>query len=317
MDSWLSMAGANDKQPSDIQLYSKFEGVGDWGIRIKDCHPVGALMARGGALDSPAAVYAVEKYFSWLQEYAPSDIYGQPFLNLVNYLADGSVAQQAFWYTRFISLIRFSPNLLDKNGNPVWRVAPSPRGKYWQPGMKAGYQDVGGWTILRSTPKKRAEAAWLYAQFVVSKSVSMQKFLAGSTPIRLSDLESDFLKAHAEQWGGLLEFYLSNARNHWTPIGFSVPDYAELSSAWWQYMGPILNGEKNVVESMNALAEEMDRRLERLSQENELGCAPVLNPRRPTAKWLIEQGAPWSEIMTKPIPVTLPYNEAIKLWRRY
>ena len=51
-------------------------------------------------------------------------------------------------------------------------MAPSPHGAYWKDGMKIGYQDVGSWTLLKSTPTDRAKAAWLYAQFVVSKTVT-------------------------------------------------------------------------------------------------------------------------------------------------
>ena len=41
-----------------------------------------------------------------------------------------------------------------------WRRRP--HGPYWKEGQKVGYQDVGSWTILKSTPVDRAKAAWLY-----------------------------------------------------------------------------------------------------------------------------------------------------------
>jgi glycerol transport system substrate-binding protein len=41
--------------------------------------------------------------------------------------------------------------------------------------MKVGYQDVGSWTLMKSTPVDRAQAAWLYAQFVTSKTVDVKK----------------------------------------------------------------------------------------------------------------------------------------------
>jgi glycerol transport system substrate-binding protein len=53
-------------------------------------------------------------------------------------------------------------------------MAPSPHGAYWQEGTKVGYQDVGSWTLLKSTPVDRAQAAWLYAQFVTSKTVDLK-----------------------------------------------------------------------------------------------------------------------------------------------
>jgi len=37
-------------------------------------------------------------------------------------------------------------------------------------GHEARYQDAGSWTLFKSTPLDRRKAAWLYAQFVVSKT---------------------------------------------------------------------------------------------------------------------------------------------------
>jgi len=36
--------------------------------------------------------------------------------------------------------------------------------------MKLGYQDAGSWTLMKSTPVDRRKAAWLFAQFTVSKT---------------------------------------------------------------------------------------------------------------------------------------------------
>ena len=38
------------------------------------------------------------------------------------------------------------------DGTPKWRMAPSPHGPYWNLEMQRGYQDVGAWTIIKSTP---------------------------------------------------------------------------------------------------------------------------------------------------------------------
>ncbi|MDZ7906887.1 MAG: hypothetical protein U5N10_00690 [Gemmobacter sp.] len=64
-DAWLGMAGVGDTGlPNGLP-------VDDWGIRVEGCRPVGASMARGGALDSPAAVYALQHYIDCPQRYAP------------------------------------------------------------------------------------------------------------------------------------------------------------------------------------------------------------------------------------------------------
>ena len=62
-DAWLSMAGAGDKGiPNGLP-------VDEWGIRVEGCRPVGSSVSRGGATNSPAAVYALQKYIDWLKSY--------------------------------------------------------------------------------------------------------------------------------------------------------------------------------------------------------------------------------------------------------
>ena len=62
--------------------------------------------------------------------------------------AQGNIAQQIFWYTAFTADM-VAPDLpvMNEDGTPKWRMAPSPHGAYWQEGMKVGYQDVGSATI--------------------------------------------------------------------------------------------------------------------------------------------------------------------------
>src|SRR5258708_15570022 len=54
--------------------------------------------------------------------------------------------------------------------------------------MKFGYQDAGPTTPLKSPPADRRKAAWLYLQFIVSKTVSLKKSDVGLTFIRESDI---------------------------------------------------------------------------------------------------------------------------------
>ena len=67
-------------------------------------------------------------------------------------------------------------------------MGPSPKGPYWEQGMKLGYQDVGSWTLFKSTDVERRKAAWLYAQFAVSKTVSLKKADVGITFVRKSTI---------------------------------------------------------------------------------------------------------------------------------
>ncbi|MGF1755393.1 ABC transporter substrate-binding protein [Vibrio makurazakiensis] len=308
-DSWLSLAGVND-----IGLPSGLP-VGDWGIRAENCAPVGASVARGGALNSPAAVYALEKYKYWLNTYAPPESKSLTFRTAAEWLAQGKVAQQIFWYSAFVpTLIAPDSKVVDDNGLPLWRLAPSPRGKYWQLGMKSGYQDVGSWTFLHSTPEKQREAAWLYAQFTVSKTVSFDKFLNGFTPIRYSDIQSSQFSQLAPKLGGLAEFYQSEAKHSWTPSGINIPDYSTMAAMWWQNIGEYLYSDIEAQTTLNKLAFKFDSHLETLRYNPTLKCRPNLNLTESNKRWLKREGSPWAKIEEEPKGITLPLSEVYRVW---
>ena len=72
--------------------------------------------------------------------------------------AQGEIAQQIFWYTAFTAdMVKPGLPVVNEDGTPKWRMAPSPHGAYWKEGMKLGYQDAGSWTLLKSTPVDRAQ----------------------------------------------------------------------------------------------------------------------------------------------------------------
>ncbi|MBW3695435.1 carbohydrate ABC transporter substrate-binding protein [Vibrio sp. T187] len=308
-DSWLSLAGV-----SDIGLPSG-SPVGDWGIRAEDCVPVGTSVSRGGALNSPAAVYALEKYKYWIEEYAPPESKSLTFRTAAEWLAQGKVAQQIFWYSAFVpTMIDPTSKVVNEDGQPLWRLAPSPRGRYWQPGMKSGYQDVGSWTFLKSTPKKQREAAWLYAQFTVSKTVSFDKLLNGFTPIRYSDIQSSNFSRLAPQLGGLVEFYQSDAKHYWTPSGVNIPDYSSMAAMWWQHIGEYLYSDIDAQTTLNKLSFKFDTHLQQLSLDQKLNCRPRLTVTEPQNTWLNRPGSPWPEIKKQPKGKTLPLSEVYEVW---
>ncbi|HBN58913.1 MAG TPA: ABC transporter substrate-binding protein, partial [Halomonas sp.] len=142
----------------------------------------------------------------------------------------------------------------DDEGNPLWRMAPSPTGPYWEEGMKVGYQDVGAWTFFDSTPEDRRTAAWLFAQFTVAKTTSLEKLMAGLTPIRESDIFSEQMTEMAPRLGGLVEFYRSPNESNWTPTGTNVPDYPRMAPLWWQNLAPVMSGEVTPQEGLDKLA---------------------------------------------------------------
>jgi glycerol transport system substrate-binding protein len=310
-DAWLSMAGAGDKGiPNGLP-------VDEWGIRVEDCHPVGSDVRRGGAVNSPAAVYALTKYIEWLDKYAPPAAAGMTFSEAGPVPAQGHIAQQVFWYTAFTAaMAEEGTPVVNEDGTPKWRMAPSPHGAYWQEGMKVGYQDVGAWTLFKHADPMRRKAAWLYAQFTVSKTVSLKKTHVGLTPIRDSDIRHESFTERAPKLGGLVEFYRSPARLQWTPTGTNVPDYPKLAQLWWQNVATAISGERTPQEAMDNLAQEQDRVMQRLERAGVQDiCGPKLNELRDAEYWFNQPGAPKPPLENEdPQGVTVAYDELIQTW---
>jgi glycerol transport system substrate-binding protein len=312
-DAWLSMAGAGDAG------LPNGSPVDEWGIRVEGCRPVGASMARGGATNSPAAVFALDAYIRWLQRFAPPEASGMTFSEAGPVPAQGHIAQQIFWYTTFTAdMIQPGLAVVHDDGTPKWRMAPSPHGPYWSEGMKLGYQDTGAWTLLASTPLERRKAAWLYAQFVTAKTLSLKKTQVGLTPIRESDLDSAAMTDMAPLLGGLVEFYRSPARTAWTPTGTNVPDYPKLAQLWWPNVANAVSGSVTPQEAMDALAAQQERVMERLQRAGVQGdCGPSLNVPESPASWLARPGAPKPKLDNeKPRGETVPYDQLIEAWRQ-
>ncbi|MFC5585054.1 ABC transporter substrate-binding protein [Nitratireductor kimnyeongensis] len=310
-DAWLSMAGAGDVGiPNGIP-------VDEWGIRVEGCHPVGASVSRGGATNGPAAVYSLQKYIDWMADYAPPEAQAMNFYEAGLVPNQGQIAQQIFWYTVFAeSAAQPGVAVADENGLPKWRMAPSPAGAYWEEGMKLGYQDVAAFTIMNSASEKGKAAAWLYSQFVTSKTVSLERTLHGFTPIRESDINSDVMSEWAPKLGGLVEFYRSPARVAWTPTGTNVPDYPKLAQLWWENVAAAVTGEMSSQEAMDRLAGQMDRVLQRLERAGMDRCAPKLNEEKDPEFWFSQPGAPKAKLANeKPQGQTVPYTELLQAWQ--
>ncbi|MFD1540661.1 ABC transporter substrate-binding protein [Nonomuraea guangzhouensis] len=309
-DAWLSMAGNGDPGiPNGLP-------VDEWGIRVENCRPVGSSMTRGGDTNGPASVYALTKYVDWLKKYAPKEAAGMNFSEAGPVPAQGNIAQQVFWYTTFTAdMTKPGLPVVNADGTPKWRIAPSPHGIYWKEGNKLGYQDAGSWTLLKNTPKERRAAAWLYAQFVTSKTVSLKKSITGLTFIRDSDIKSDYFAKNAAKYGGLIEFYNSPARKQWTPTGTNVPDYPKLAQLWWQNVATAVTGETTAQQSMDNLAKQQDDILSRLERRGG-NCAPKLNPEQSAQYWLDQPGAPVPKLADeRGKPATLDYDKLIATWK--
>ncbi|MEM7644120.1 MAG: ABC transporter substrate-binding protein, partial [Pseudomonadota bacterium] len=272
------------------------------------------------ATNGPAAVYAVTKAIEWLEKYSPPTAAGMTFGEAGPIPAQGQIAQQMFWYTAFTADMvgEGASAVLDEDGMPLWRMAPSPHGVYWEEGTKIGYQDAGSWTLMESTPVDRAQAAWLYAQFVTSKTVDLKKSDVGLTFIRESTIDSDHFTERAPRLGGLVEFYRSPARVQWSPTGTNVPDYPRLAQLWWQNIGDAMSGQKTPQEALDALCEQQEQvlaRLERAGVQGDLG--PVLNEEQDPSFWLEQPGAPKAALENEDEePMTVSYDELIQSWQQ-
>lgn len=313
-DAWMSMAGMGDKgEPNGIP-------VDEWGIRVNEkSQPTGSCVARGGATNGPAAVYAVQKYVDWLGKYAPPAAAGMVFSEAGPVPAQGAIAQQMFWYTAFTAdMVKDNIPVMNADGTPKWRMAPSPHGAYWSEGTKVGYQDAGSWTIMKSTPVKRAKAAWLYAQFVTSKTVDLKKSHVGLTFIRESSINHQSFTDRAPKLGGLIEFYRSPARVRWSPTGTNVPDYPKLAQLWWQNIGDASSGAKTAQAALDSLCKAQEKVLKRIQRAGIQGdIGPNLNKEKGADYWLKQPGSPKAKLANeKPQGMTISYEELIKSWNK-
>ena len=320
-DAWLSMAGAGSKGLPNGRP------IDEWGIRMEEgsCNPSGASVERGGATNGPAAVYAIRKWDEWLRNYAPPGAADYDFYQSLPALSQGNVAQQIFWYTAFTASM-VAPksegnNTVDDAGKPLWRMAPSPHGPYWEKGQKLGYQDAGSWTLFESTPVDRRKAAWLYAQFVVSKTVDVKKSHVGLTFIRDTTINHESFTERAPKLGGLVEFYRSPDRVNWSPTGVNVPDYPKLAQLWWQNIGDVNSGTFTPQQAMDRLAGEMDTVMARMQRADEKaktygGCGPRLNEKKDPSAWIGKGGAKAKLANEKPKGETINYDELVKRWTK-
>jgi glycerol transport system substrate-binding protein len=311
-DAWLSIAGVGDKGlPNGLP-------VDEWGIRCENKIPVGASVERGGAANSPAAVYATTKYVEWMKKYAPPYAASMTWSEAGPTPARGNIAQRIFQYITWLSDDAFNSAdsaVTDDFGKPLWRVAPTPHGKYWDEGMKVGYQDAGSWTILKNSVKgKDRDAAWLWAQFCVSKTVSLKKFLVGRTPVRKSTVFSDYLAEEEKKgtYGGIVTFYKSPVEHMWTDSGPNVPHYPLLAEQWWKNVALAVTGEATPQQAMDNLANTMDQLMGKLNLPK---YSPKLNEKKSADYWLNQPGSPKAERPDQK-GKTMAYDELLKMWRK-
>jgi glycerol transport system substrate-binding protein len=163
----------------------------------------------------------------------------------------------------------------------------------------------------------RAKAAWLYAQFVTSKTVDVKKAHTGLTFIRESTVNHDSFTERAPKLGGLVEFYRSPARTQWSPTGTNVPDYPKLAQLWWQNIGDAMSGAKTSQEALDSLCGDMESVMERLERAGIQGdIGPAMNDEEGADYWLSQPGAPKPKLDNEDEePITVSYDELVASWQ--
>ena len=176
-DAWLSMAGT-----ADIGIPNGLP-VDEWGIRVAadKCTPVGASVSRGGATNSPAAVYALTKYVDWMKKYAPKEATGMTFGEAGPVPAQGQIAQQIFWYTAFTAdMTKAGLPVVNADGTPKWRMAP---GRTVRTGNRACRTATRTSARGHSSSPRREQGGGGVAVCAVRdrKTVSLKKSIVGLT----------------------------------------------------------------------------------------------------------------------------------------
>ena len=156
-DAWLSMAGTADmarQRPAHRR----------WGIRVADdkCTPVGASVARGGATNSPAAVYALTKYVDWMKKYAPKGSHGHDLRRSRPVPAKARSPSNLLVHRLHGRHDQARPARGERRRHTQVAHGPWPQRPLLEAGHANGYQDVGSWTFFRTTTPTRRLPPGLY-----------------------------------------------------------------------------------------------------------------------------------------------------------
>ena len=294
--------------------------VDEWGIRVNDkSQPVGSCVAPrrrdqwpGGSLRRLEGHRVVEKIFATRS--GRHDLLGSRPDPRAGQCRPADVLVHRFHrrngQTRPASDERGRHAEMAHGPLPAWRL------------LDQGHEDrLSGCGFVDADeidPGDRAKAAWLYAQFVTSKTVDVKKSDVGLTFIRESTIQSDHFTQRANKLGGLIEFYRSPARVAWSPTGTNVPDYPKLAQLWWQNIGDAMSGAKTPQEALDGLCSDQEKVMERLERAGIQGdIGPKMNEPKDAAEWLAEPGSPKAKLDNeRPAGETVAYDELIKSWQQ-
>ena len=253
------MAGMGDKgEPNGLP-------VDEWGVRVdENSRPVGSCVARGGATNDAAAVYAATKAIDSLKKYTPPEAQGMTFGEAGPVPAQGNIAQQMFWYTAFTAdMVKPGLPVMNEDGTPKWRMAPSPHGAYWSEGTKIGYQDVGSWTLMKTAPRgaRQGSLALCAVRDVEDggrEKVGCRSYLHPRIDDQLRTLHRACSKTRRPD-----RVLLFAGAVAWSPTGTNIPDYPKMAQLWWQ-IGDAMSGAKTPQEALDSLCQQQEQVLQRL-----------------------------------------------------
>jgi glycerol transport system substrate-binding protein len=313
-DAWLSMAGA-----ADIGIPNGMP-IDEWGIRVADdkCTPVGAAVSRGGATNSPAAVYALTKYIDWMKKYAPEGSHGHDLRRV----RPGARARADRPADLLVHGLHRRHDQEGPAGGERRRLAQVAHGAGPERSvLEAGHAERlpgrGSWSFFKGHDANKTAAAWLYAQFITAKSDLAQEVHHRPDPdTRVTSVRRRLDRQAPTSSAGLIEFYRSPARVAWTPTGTNVPDYPKLAQLWWKNVAEAVTGEKTPQKAMDNLADEMDNVMARLERAGMAHCAPKLAAKGDPNKWLSDDHAPWKKLANeKPKGETIDYSKLLTAWK--
>jgi len=247
-ESWFPTHGA---QSVGLEPYGK--PVLPWGINVETW---GASMARGGMLDSPQAVKAIEDFLTLGVKDAPPGVEMMIYVEAAEQVAAGRVAQTVT-YTQFLSTFA-NPEVSKIAGKFKCDLPPVDR-EYWKPGMALAYADISGYCIPLHS--KHPEAAWLWMQFAVSPLNELERAKTINTTVRTSVLMDPALNAVDAKFGGVFSL-LRDPEKAKLYVGTptEIGEYAALLYIYYTVLGKAVAGELTPEECAKELASTIDEK---------------------------------------------------------
>ncbi|WP_159065028.1 ABC transporter substrate-binding protein [Thaumasiovibrio subtropicus] len=215
---------------SDSTQLSGSSGIDSWGLALSE--------GVGRTEDHHIVYHALAFWQSLFEHYLAEKYTQQSWLEHGRHLAAGKVAQSWYWTPAYYPKVKayrlLSSPVTSRDGDPVWRTAPLPKGPAWKNGSAKGYRLSGNWTMPSSLTPDKKRAVWLWMQFVTSKSVALKKFQVSQSYVRESTLHSDLATSLDTALGGLVKLLRTFDEDAMLTESLEIHDYQTTVDQWWQ-----------------------------------------------------------------------------------